>query len=144
MIKLSEVYCDTKFHDPAGSIAYVTPDSEFRRTATLVLSLKRYLWLIKTQTYRNCNQYTETEVMNILLNLLRIKGLYIFRALLAHPQEALNKRHLVYYMSVMSVGCTTIGAELHSWRKQLTTRTQYTKCCLWSASCGWASNARNM
>jgi hypothetical protein len=28
-------------------------------------------------------------------------------ALLAHLQEALNKRHLVYCVRVMSVGCTT-------------------------------------
>jgi hypothetical protein len=30
----------------------------------------------------------------------------MFRALLAHPQEALNERHLVYCVRVMSVGCT--------------------------------------
>jgi hypothetical protein len=42
------------------------------------------------------NQYSETNVMHILLNLLRTKGLYMFRALLAHPQEARHKRHLVY------------------------------------------------
>jgi hypothetical protein len=29
----------------------------------------------------------------------------MFRALLAHPQEVLNKRHLVYCVRVMSVGC---------------------------------------
>jgi hypothetical protein len=29
----------------------------------------------------------------------------MIRALLAHPQEALHKRHLVYCMRVMSVGC---------------------------------------
>jgi hypothetical protein len=29
----------------------------------------------------------------------------MFRALLAHLQEALNKRHLVYCVRVMSVGC---------------------------------------
>jgi hypothetical protein len=33
----------------------------------------------------------------------------MFRALLAHPQEALNKRHLVYCVRVMSVGCTGFG-----------------------------------
>jgi hypothetical protein len=43
--------------------------------------------------------------MHFLFSLLRIKGLYIFRALLAHPQEALHKRHLVYCWRVMSVGC---------------------------------------
>jgi hypothetical protein len=34
--------------------------------------------------------------MQFLLNLLRIEGLYMVRALLVHPQEALYKRHLVY------------------------------------------------
>jgi hypothetical protein len=29
----------------------------------------------------------------------------MFRALLAHPHEAMNKRHLVYSVRVMSVGC---------------------------------------
>jgi uncharacterized heparinase superfamily protein len=36
--------------------------------------------------------------------------LYTFRALLAPPQKALHKRHLVYCVRVMSVGCTRIGA----------------------------------
>jgi hypothetical protein len=54
-------------------------------------------------------QYSETNVMHFLFNLLRIKGLYMFRALLAHPQEALHKPNLVYCVRVMSVGCTRIG-----------------------------------
>jgi hypothetical protein len=37
----------------------------------------------------------------------------MFRALLAHPQEALHKRHLVYCVRVMSVGSTGIGVELY-------------------------------
>jgi hypothetical protein len=53
-------------------------------------------------------QYGETNVMPFLLNLLRIKGLYMFRALLAHPQEAIHKHHLVYCVHIMSVGCTRI------------------------------------
>jgi hypothetical protein len=40
-------------------------------------------------------QYNETNVMHFLFNLLRIKGLYVFRALLAHLQKALHKLHLV-------------------------------------------------
>jgi hypothetical protein len=59
------------------------------------------------------DQYSDTNVMHILFSLLRIKGLYMFRTLLAHPQEVLNKRHLVYYMRVAN------------WQ-----HTQYTKCCL--------------
>jgi hypothetical protein len=49
--------------------------------------------------------------MNFLFNLLRIKGLYMFRALLAHPQEVLHQRHMVYCVRVMSVGCTRIGVK---------------------------------
>jgi hypothetical protein len=159
--------------------------------------------------------------MHFLFSLLRIKGLYMFRALLAHPQEVLNKRHLVYCVRVMSVGCTRVEVyQFHfnpgaanwqiyikfvrlceyilfwvlsivflmlqdglrpkyvtcvdsnnsnccSWRHMCVmcyvswlhqgrsgtptlvqpidiTRTQYTKCRLFRASWGWASNARNM
>jgi hypothetical protein len=49
-------------------------------------------------------QYSETNVMRFLFNLLRIKGLYMFRTLLAHPQEAFHKRRLLYCVRVMSVG----------------------------------------
>jgi hypothetical protein len=59
-------------------------------------------------------QYSETNVMHFLFSLLRIKGLYIFRALLAHPRKALHKRHLVYWVCVMSVDCARIGVELVS------------------------------
>jgi hypothetical protein len=52
------------------------------------------------------SQYGETNVMHFLFNLLRIKGLCMFRALLAYPQEALHKRHLVHCVRVMSVACT--------------------------------------
>jgi hypothetical protein len=49
-------------------------------------------------------QYNGTNVMYFSLNLLRIKGIYVFRALLAHPQEALYKRHLVCCFRIMSFG----------------------------------------
>jgi hypothetical protein len=55
-------------------------------------------------------QYSENNVIQLLFNLLRIKGIYTFRALLTHAQEALNKRHLVYCGRVMSVGCSNPGA----------------------------------
>jgi hypothetical protein len=51
-------------------------------------------------TYLPKHQYSETNVMNFLFNLLRINSLYMFRTLLAHPQEALNKRHFVYCVHV--------------------------------------------
>jgi hypothetical protein len=68
--------------------------------------------------------YSETNVMHVLFNSLRIKGLYMFRALIAHPQEGLHKRHLVYVycVRVMSVGCSRIGVPLQSWSSQLTQR----------------------
>jgi hypothetical protein len=77
-------------------------------------------------------QYNETNVMHFLFDLLRIKGLCMFRALLVHPQEALNKLHLLYCVCVMSVGCTRTEAELV--QPTDITRTQYTKCRLCSAS----------
>jgi hypothetical protein len=59
-------------------------------------------------------QYSETNVMQFLFNLLRIKGLYMLRALLVLPQEALHEGHVEYCVRVMSVCCTSIGMELHS------------------------------
>jgi hypothetical protein len=52
--------------------------------------------------------------MYFSFSLLRIKGLYMFRALLANPKEALHKRHFVYCVRAMSVGYTRIGVELQS------------------------------
>jgi hypothetical protein len=43
--------------------------------------------------------------MHFLFNLLRIKGLYMFQVLLAHPQESLYKRRLA---SLPQVSKTTI------------------------------------
>jgi hypothetical protein len=51
--------------------------------------------------------------MHFLLNLLRIKSRYMFRALLAHSQVSLYKLHFVYCVRVMSV-------ESQSWCSSLT------------------------
>jgi hypothetical protein len=59
--------------------------------------------------------------MHFLFNLLRIKGLCLFRALLAHPQEVLHKRHLVYCACVISVGCTRIEAPPEDEQEKLET-----------------------
>jgi hypothetical protein len=59
---------------------------------------------------RSWDQYSETDVMHFTFSLLRIRGLYMFRTLLAHPQDSLHKRHLVQCVRVRSVGCTTPGA----------------------------------
>jgi hypothetical protein len=47
-------------------------------------------------------QYSQTNMMRFLFSLLRIKGLYMFQELLAHPQEVLHKRHLVYCVRYVS------------------------------------------
>jgi hypothetical protein len=47
-------------------------------------------------------QYSDTIVMHFLFSLLRFNGLYMFRTLLAHPQKAPHKRHLVYCVRVIS------------------------------------------
>jgi hypothetical protein len=69
--------------------------------------------------------------MHFLFGLLRIKGLYVFQALPAHPHKSLHKRHLVYCVRVMSVGCTMIRKELLSTPSLVQpteiTRTQYNK-----------------
>jgi hypothetical protein len=36
----------------------------------------------------------------------------MFRALIAHPQKVLHKRHLVYCVSIMSVACGTVAVKL--------------------------------
>jgi hypothetical protein len=54
-----------------------------------------YLFVVEIKT-QPMYQYSEANVMRVLYNLLGIKGLFMFRALLAHSQEALNKLHLVY------------------------------------------------
>jgi hypothetical protein len=59
-------------------------------------------------------QDNENYMMHFSFSLLRIKGLCMFRELHAHHQEALHKRHLVYCVCVMSVGCTRIEVELVS------------------------------
>jgi hypothetical protein len=82
--------------------------------------------------------YSETNAMQFLFSLLRLKGLYMFQALIAHPQEVLNKWHLVYYVFVISVGCTRIEVKLCSTSIPVQptdrTRMQHTKCHLYSAS----------
>jgi hypothetical protein len=44
----------------------------------------------------------------------------MFRALLAHPQEVLHKRHLVYCVRVISVGCGTVAVSQQPFHSQLT------------------------
>jgi hypothetical protein len=59
------------------------------KTARLVTSLAEYKQLTLF------SQYSETNVMHILFSLLRIKGLYTLRALVAHPQDVQHKWHSI-------------------------------------------------
>jgi hypothetical protein len=54
------------------------------------------------------NQYGKTNVSHFFFQFVKNQGLYMCRALLAHPQDSLHKRQLVFRMRVMSVGCTKI------------------------------------
>jgi hypothetical protein len=56
----------------------------------------RRKWRINYLTTRRNNQYNKTNVMHSLFNLLRIKGLYMFRALLADPQDVPHNGQLVH------------------------------------------------
>jgi hypothetical protein len=85
------------------------------------------------------HQYNETNVVHFSFNLLRIKSLYVFRALLAHLQEALHKCHLVYCVRMCDCSFTGIVAQPTD-----IIRKQDTKCRLCSTSWGWANNARSM
>jgi hypothetical protein len=69
-----------------------------------------YRLAIPAPWYRSIHyQYNETKVMHFSFSLMRIKGLFMFRALLGHPQELLHKLHLVYCVCVMSVGCGMVA-----------------------------------
>jgi hypothetical protein len=85
-------------------------------------------------------QYNETDVMHFSFSLLRIKGLYVIQALLAHPQKARHKHHLVYSICV-SVGCGMDATVPHSTDIICM---QYTKCHFCSNSRGQARNVQNM
>jgi hypothetical protein len=72
------------------------------------------LQLCRALKFENgCFQYSKTKVMYVLFSSLKVKGLYMFRALLAHSQEVLHKWHLVYCVRVMSAGCTRVGVPVH-------------------------------
>jgi hypothetical protein len=81
------------------------------RASWMAPSLVRFT-VIKLADNIEASQYNETNVKHLSFSLLRIKDLYMFRALLAHPQEALHKRHLVYCVRIMSVGCDTVAVSV--------------------------------
>jgi hypothetical protein len=64
-------------------------------------------------------QYSKTNVMHFLFNSLRIKGLYEFRPLLAHPQEVLHNG--TWYIVCVLCQLAAPGLDpLQAWCSQLT------------------------
>jgi hypothetical protein len=75
---------------------------ETHKTSRIYCLVTQLRVLQERRNQINYYQYIKTNVVNFLLNLLRIKGLCMFRALLSRLQEALHRRHLVYCVSVTS------------------------------------------
>jgi hypothetical protein len=71
--------------------------------------------------------------MHFSFNLLRIKGLHMFLALLSYPQEGLHKRHFVYCFRITSVGCGTVAVSLQPCHSHLTLCSRNTPNALCSA-----------
>jgi hypothetical protein len=98
-------------------------DGQFSNNQTIKEQSKKYtfnlMFCLPTSSI-TVYQYRETKVMNVLISLLRIKDIYMFLTLLAHPQGMLHKRHLVYCVRVTSIGCARVGASFHLWRSQPT------------------------
>jgi hypothetical protein len=57
-------------------------------------------------------QYSETNVMHFSFSLLRIKVLYMFRALLAHPQKVCTSGTWYIACMLCQLAATRIGVEL--------------------------------
>jgi hypothetical protein len=53
-------------------------------------------------------QYRETNAMHFLFSLLRIKDLYMFRALLAHPQDILRACYISWLHQSTDINTHTI------------------------------------
>jgi hypothetical protein len=71
------------------------------KTGALVIVIR---WLC-SDMWRVSFSIVKPTWFTFLISLLRIKCLYMFQALLAHPWEVLHKRDLVYCVRVLSVGC---------------------------------------
>jgi hypothetical protein len=96
------VLCWQLFTDVSGHPARPIPEQ--RRLISRFLA-EHMVWFMFCLPCIIVHQHTATNVMHFSFNILRIKSLYMYRALLAHPQM-LHKRHLVYCVRVMSVDCT--------------------------------------
>jgi hypothetical protein len=59
-------------------------------------------------------QKSETNVMHVLFGLLRINGFYMFRALLAHPLEAITNGTWYTKCVLCHLAATRVGKQFHS------------------------------
>jgi hypothetical protein len=61
--------------------------------------------LLLVDLHRDISVLQGQQDATFVISLLRINSLEMFRALLAHLQEALHKQQLVFCVCVMSAGC---------------------------------------
>jgi hypothetical protein len=94
---------------------YSDSTSEYISAVTVHHSISVQLQYISVYQYSDStSEYISTvkPTWCNFIQFIKIKVLYTFRALLLHTQEVLHKRHLVYCMRVMSVGCTSFTSIL--------------------------------
>jgi hypothetical protein len=103
------VQCISTVYQYSVSVLYISTVYQYCISVQCISTVYQYSVSVQciSTVYKYCIsvQWNQRDAL-FVFNLLRIKGHYVFRALLAHPQEALNKRHLVYCVCVVSVGCT--------------------------------------
>jgi hypothetical protein len=86
-----------KIHSPLDKAYIVISDNTISESSAIIWHIScSHIW--SQEIYL----YSENNDMHFLFCLLRIKGLYMFWATLARPQEVLHKWHLVYCVCVMS------------------------------------------
>jgi hypothetical protein len=78
------------------------------------LNVKCYINVNVLLTCITVYQYSETNVMHFLFSLLRIKGLYMFRALLAHPRRRCTSDTWYIACILCQLAATSIGVEFRS------------------------------
>jgi hypothetical protein len=94
------LYTTVKTLQCCGNAAWVT-----KNIIVVVVQYLTSMLILRQQTF---NQYGETNVIHIVFNLLRIKGLYMFRALLVHPQKAVGVVR-AYYVSWLHLDWSGTG-----------------------------------
>jgi hypothetical protein len=85
----------------------------------------KYWTNVKIRTIKCEDRYSKTNVDALFFQCIKNQGLYMFRALLALPQEALHKRHLVYCVRGMSVSCTRVKVKRCTVNKILNVKMLY-------------------